>query len=87
MNVMIYDEEEEYRLLEVEKKIAQLDFDAFTRGLSPAAANEKFEASSNQLWDAIPIPTDKPLSEYLPEHEIATEQAQHKAKMSSGFKP
>jgi hypothetical protein len=70
----VYDDEEEYRLREVEKKIAQLDIDAITRGMSPVAANEKFEAIFNQLWDAIPIPTDKPLSEYLHEQSLRAEQ-------------
>jgi hypothetical protein len=83
----VYDAEEEYRLHEVEKKIAQLDIDAITRGMSPVAANEKFEAIFNQLWDAIPIPTDKPLSEYLLEMRLQTEQAQHNGQDVIGFKP
>jgi hypothetical protein len=64
------DEEEQYRILMVDKKLSGLDLDAITRGLSPAAANAREEEIFQQLWDSIPIPKDKPLSEYLHEQSL-----------------
>jgi hypothetical protein len=71
----IFDKEEEYRLLELEKKVAQLDFNTLLGGLSPAAALAKEEAILEELWNAIPIPKDKPLSEYLHEQSLKENQA------------
>jgi hypothetical protein len=64
------DEEEQYRILELDKKLSELDLDAITRGLPPAAARAKEDEICRQLWDAIPIPKDKPLSEYLHEQSL-----------------
>ena len=66
----IFDKEEEYRLLELEKKISQLDLAALTRGLPPAAALAKEEAILDEIYNSIPIPKDKPLSEYLHEQSL-----------------
>jgi hypothetical protein len=66
----VFDEEEEYRLLELERRTEHLDFEALTRGLSTAAANEKIDALMDKIWHDIPIPTDKPLSEYLHEQSL-----------------
>ena len=68
------DEEEQYRILELEKKIAQLDLDAITHGLPPAAANAKIEAIMEEIYNSIPIPKDKPLSEYLHEQSLRENQ-------------
>ena len=67
------DEEEQYRLVELEKKISQLDLDAMTRGLPPDAANAKLDAIMEEIYNSIPIPKDKPLSEYLHEQSLKTE--------------
>jgi hypothetical protein len=69
------DEEEQYRILELEKKLSELDLDAITRGLPPAAARAKEDEICRQLWDAIPIPKDKPLSEYLHEQSLKGNQS------------
>jgi hypothetical protein len=66
----MFDEEEQYRLFELERRTANLDFEALTRGLSIAAANEKIDALMDKIWHDIPIPTDKPLSEYLHEQQL-----------------
>jgi hypothetical protein len=68
------DEVEEYRLVELEKKIAQLDLEALTRDLPPRAANEKLEVIFEELYNSIPIPKDKPLSEYLHEQSLKAHQ-------------
>jgi hypothetical protein len=75
------DEVEEYRLNELEKKIAQLDLDALTLGLPPAAANDKLEAIFDELYNSIPIPKDKPLSEYLHEQGLQADQEKHQGQV------
>jgi hypothetical protein len=69
----IMDEEEQYRLLELEKKISQLDLDALTQGLPPVAANDKLDALMEEIYNSIPIPKDKPLSAYLHEQSLTAE--------------
>jgi hypothetical protein len=76
------DEEEQYRILELDKKLAGLDLEAITRGLSPAAASAKEDEICQQLWDAIPIPKDKPLSEYI--YELSLEANQEANRPGNG---
>lgn len=70
----IYDDEEEYRLQETERIVDHLDLDAISRGLPPGVANERVGAIIDLIFDSIPIPTDKPLSEYLHEQSLEAEQ-------------
>ncbi len=74
-------EAEEYRLVEMEKKIAQLDLDALTRGLPPDAANAKIDAIFQELYNSIPIP--KPLSEYLHDQSLSANQADPKPRKNA----
>jgi hypothetical protein len=70
----IIDEEEQYRLVELEKKISQLDWAALIRGLPKDQARATEKAIMDQLWDSIPIPKDRPLSEYLHEQSLRGNQ-------------
>jgi hypothetical protein len=66
----VFNKEEEYQMLELEKKIAQLDLDAILRGLPPAAASAKEEAIFEHLYNCEPIPEGKSLAEYLHEQSL-----------------
>ena len=66
----VFDKEEENQMLELEKKIAHLDFDAILQGLPPAAASAKEEAILEHLYNCEPIPEGKSLAEYLHEQSL-----------------
>jgi hypothetical protein len=64
------DKKQQKQLVELEQKISQLDWPALIRGLPPDSARAPEKAILDQLRDSIPIPKDKPLSEYLHERSL-----------------
>ena len=51
------DEEEQYRLVKLEKKISQLDLDSITHGLPPPRPMPNSKPL-DEMYNAIPIPKE-----------------------------